>query len=58
MLLDKGLLESGQFVPQVSKGSLLKVLRETTEILQGQAALRKITIEFKPSCAEMELEFD
>ena len=33
MLLDRGLMESGQFVPQIENGMLLDVLKETIEIL-------------------------
>jgi hypothetical protein len=33
MLLDRNLLENGQFVPQLDKAELLKVIGETVEIL-------------------------
>lgn len=35
MLLDRGLLENGQFVPQIARGHLLKLLKETTQILEA-----------------------
>jgi hypothetical protein len=33
MLLDRNLFENGQFVPQLDKAELLKVIEETVEIL-------------------------
>jgi hypothetical protein len=35
MLLDKSLMEIGHFEPQIAKGPLLKIIGETTNILQG-----------------------
>lgn len=35
MLLDKSLMENGHFQPQLAKGQLLKIVGETTSILQG-----------------------
>ena len=35
MLLDRSLLENGQFMPQIGDHYLLKLVSETTEILQG-----------------------
>jgi hypothetical protein len=33
MLLDRNLLENGNFVPQLDKAELLKVIADTVEIL-------------------------
>lgn len=53
MLLDRSLLENGQFRPQLQNCYILKTIKEMTEILQSQATLRKIKIVFEPKCAEV-----
>jgi two-component system sensor histidine kinase EvgS len=44
MLLDKNLLEKGQFSPQLEHINLSKLVSETVAILQGQASLKNIEI--------------
>lgn len=58
MLLDKNLLENGKFTPQLEKGYLLKTISSITEILQGQASLRGIKLDFDTKCCEVELKID
>jgi len=44
MLLDKSMMENGQFAPQLAPAGILKDVRDITEILQGQASLKNIEI--------------
>ena len=58
MQLDNGLVQNNLFEPNLSKGKLLDVLKQTSEILEGQASIRQITIKFEPKCAQIYLIFD
>jgi len=44
MFLDKSIMENGHFEAQLAEGEILEVVRNITEILQGQANLKKIEI--------------
>ncbi len=57
-LLDKSLMENGHFTLQLEKTKILEIVKETVDILQGQASLRQIKINFKPSCTERTLMLD
>ena len=56
--LDKSMMENGQFSLQLEKTKLLQIVKETVDILQGQASLRQISIVFKPNCSETTLMLD
>jgi hypothetical protein len=43
---------------QLEKTKLLQIVKETVDILQGQASLRQISIVFKPNCSETTLMLD
>jgi len=58
MLLDKSLMEKGHFSPQLAMNGILGIVREAADILQGQAALNKVDIVFRPQCEERELILD
>jgi len=58
MLLDKSMMENGQFAPQLAPAGILKDVRDITEILQGQASMKHVEILFMPQCLEMKLILD
>ena len=58
MFLDKSIMENGHFEAQLAEGEILEVVRNITEILQGQANLKKIEIQFMPQCLKTKLVID
>jgi signal transduction histidine kinase len=58
MLLDKSLMENGQFQPQFEPAYLYKIIRETIEILKGQAKTKKLDIIFNPPSEDIFLKVD
>ena len=58
MLLDRSLMEKGEFHPQLALGYVGKIVEETSQILQGQASLKNVKIETTPDYAGMPLLID
>lgn len=58
ILLDKSLVDSKHFKPQLHGERLLETIGDTIDILKGQASLKNLELQFQPMCKEFFLMID